>query len=51
MKKMNTRKKVLLVIGIVVILVLLCWMLTGVFAIGVMYFAAKSAEVEVSGTP
>lgn len=48
MKKMNTRKKVLLVIGIVVILVLLCWMLTGVFAIGVMYFAAKSAEVEVN---
>lgn len=48
MKKMNTRKKVLLVIGIVVILVLLCWMLTGVFAIGVMYFAAKSTEVEVN---
>lgn len=48
MKKMNTRKKVLLVIGIVVILVLHCWMLTGVFAIGVMYFAAKSAEVEVN---
>lgn len=48
MKKTSTRKKVLLVIGIVVILVLLCWMLTGVFAIGVMYFAAKSTEVEVN---
>lgn len=48
MKKTSTRKKVLLAIGIVVILVLLCWMLTGVFAIGVMYFAAKSTEVEVN---
>ncbi len=48
MKKTSTRKKVLLAIGIVVILVLLCWMLTGVFALGVMFFVAKSAEVEVN---
>lgn len=45
---MSKKKKVLLVIGIVAIVALLYWVVMGVFSVGVMYFTAKNAKVEVN---
>ncbi len=47
MKKMSTKKKIFLIIGGVILVVVLCRLLIGALLMGVLLFSAQSAEVEV----
>ena len=48
MKKMNTKKKVFLIVGIVLLALILSWVIMGAFILGMMYLISKDAKVEVN---
>ena len=48
MKKMSTKKKVFLIVGIVLLAFILYWVITGASILGIMYLISKDAKVEVN---
>lgn len=48
MKKMNIKKKVFLIVGIVLLALILSWVIMGASILGMMYLISKDAKVEVN---
>lgn len=48
MKKKSSKKKVFLIVGIVLLALILYWVITGAFTLGLLYLISKDAKVEVN---